>query len=617
MSPFDGSRSESHTVTVIVQDNIGSVQRDVPVSVFHGTYVSSGAVPIASGYTGREGSIALQFDIQMPEDKFVFQIGSDATGIKQFQTVILPKDTTLIFTLDISTMQCNVDQSDTLSLMNICAPLKDGTSFADSVQRTFYSGCTVPLTITYQPVHDPFILDVHVLNSDGHEITDNPFTIPPKGLFIIKAVSHPVAPGSIIRKTEFVGTGPEDASAKLSIVIKTSTVGCDNVNCVDTMVQVKFKATLAQSMAQSSIERVEFAQNRTPKRRIDRVTRYLSAGSPFSLLDSLRYVLQPGMLQSVRVRFAPQERIQYKDTLIVESTLEGSSSSCTSTIVFSGNGCMPECTMSTSKLQPTGDPDAYTMALTVHPNDVTHEGAVYFVNSGQCGTVTLTIDTTSTSIASGFSLISSLRQYIEADRGAYAQFAFAAWDNIIWPEGHGRPARVNHSQLMKIAGCGNDKRIQLNITVDTLPISYSRCFYDWNKNDHYGFSFEPYSSKGQDILDPSPTTSMTSDIVLNKINSATEAEIRLRGDWKLIRQDVQESDFSFARVRLWPEYHTITNGSFSQAGNMTLALRSVYVIKVPYGGLYRFALIRLREASTDNDGKGKICIDVLYPMIAE
>ncbi len=618
MTPVDEIQSGRFTVRVVVQDKMGAVQNEVLVGVFQGTSIAPGAVPIDSRYTNREGMAEMQLTIPIPSGPFVFEVGNENKGRKRFPMQLNAADTTLILVLDVALLECNVDVVDTLAIPAICAPLKDGRWFADSMETSFRSGCVVPLTVTYQPLNDPFAIRMRIFDDNGREVTTNPFTLPTKGGFTIRVTAQPQAPGDFRRTIRFEGTGEDDAGFSLSLLVTARSIECTGTTCRDTLIYVEFPDTRINSQLESNIRQVEFAQNQTPYVRHDRIVRPLAFGSPFSFLDSLRTDLTPGMSQNLRIRFMPGELKFYRDTLLLESEITETGQRCRSMLIMQGIGCEPTCTMYTDKLVPDTSANSFKASVRLHPYDLSYDCTALFANTGKCGKISLALDTAATGVAEGFRLVTPVQFDIYALQQRYFQFEFFARDKVVWPNGHGRPAVTTFQQSMRILACGPPKYVRLDVTIDTLPIQYSRCIYQWNENGQYGFAFEPYASKGADVADPNYQSAMSSDLVLRSINEAhTSVDVQLRCGWKRIKSGVSESEFTFDAVKRWPEYLSISTGSFLDAKTGTFAVRDVFAFRNVWGNLVRYSLVRIREISVDGDNKHKICIDVMYPMISE
>lgn len=619
MNPTDQTGVEVHTVTVNVQDKSGAVQRDIQVDIFSGEALTQGAIPLDSKFTGSDGSVQLQVPIPFTGGTYLIQAGNEDVGKVQARVQLVSKDTSLVVVLELSNLGCNVQLKDTLVIRDVCAPLQDGRSFSDSVQRTFRSGCTVPLNVTYTPLNEPFDLRMTILDASGREVTSNPFVLPPRQNFAIKVVSHPKAPGSLTRTVRFTGTGAENASIDLEMLVFASAIPCANSTCTDTTVRGYYPVTLINSVAQSVVQRLEFNKNTSPVLRTERVVKRFTNSDVFVLLDSLRGDLEPGASQNVRLRFTPRDMKRYVDTMIIESNLVGSSDRCTTRVVMQGEGCGPVCRMPMQAYMKQGSgPDDYVISPpAIHPDDQT-AGFVYFYNEGECGALNMYHDTAGVPTVKGFYFDRPFSQAVPPDkRDVFFRTFFEAKDNVIWPQGHGRPAQSTFTQVMRIKGCGPEKTINVKVTIDTLPIQYFSCVYQWSENGNYGYNFDPIATKGVQSSDPTPTTSQLTDMIVESIVAGSSAQMRIRDGWKFIRANVSETDFDFQKVRTWPEYLSMTSGTFSQDKVATFSVRSVYVVRIYRGYIWRYALVRVREASVDGDQKHKICVDVMYPMIKE
>jgi hypothetical protein len=163
----------------------------------------------------------------------------------------------------------------------------------------------------------------------------------------------------------------------------------------------------------------------------------------------------------------------------------------------------------------------------------------------------------------------------------------------------------------------------VHAVVDTLPVGFSRCIYQWDQNENYGYNFTPVEGKGEDRYDPNVPTEQLSDLVVAAVNPGADADVFIRSGWKFIKAGVSEDMFNFSDMSTgqngWTigEFRSITSDGFNTAPATTLDFRSVYSIRIERNGVFSYACVRVREVSVDPDGKFKMCLDVLYPMIKE
>jgi hypothetical protein len=174
-----------------------------------------------------------------------------------------------------------------------------------------------------------------------------------------------------------------------------------------------------------------------------------------------------------------------------------------------------------------------------------------------------------------------------------------------------------------VNNCGAAKQVTVKVRVDTIPVRFSRCIYQWDQNGNYGYNFTPVEGKGEDRFDPLAPTAQESDLAVMDCVPGLSADVLFRGGWKEIKTNVSETQFNFtdmsAGTNGWTlaEYRSITSGAFNPPGAATLRFRAVYSVQIVRDGVVYYACVRVREVSVDPDGKYKLCLDVLFPMIKE
>jgi hypothetical protein len=184
---------------------------------------------------------------------------------------------------------------------------------------------------------------------------------------------------------------------------------------------------------------------------------------------------------------------------------------------------------------------------------------------------------------------------------------------VVRPNGLGGPAKTRHEADMNIFGC-TPQRVHIVVDVDTLPIEFSNCIFRWSQNGMNGYNFTPPEIKGSFVFDANgDNTNMNTDFTLMSIGVAT-ADVRVKSGWIFIRAGVtDQADFTYSKVKQWNNFVTIKQGPFNTQQDFMMTLFSVYSIRVQRGSVTMYALVRVREISTDGQ-KDKICFDVLFPM---
>lgn len=616
LTPTDVPPSGTYNVKIHVQNSREESLKSIPIEMFSGKTASSDQ-RLELQYTNDQGDVLFKPVIQSLGANFLFQIGNDNTGKVRLNVFLKGKDTLIVVTLDLKDIPCNTNRSDTLRISDICAPLPNGQIFSDSAQISLSSGCTVPLTISFIPLHDPSKLDIFVFDTDGKRVEGNGFILPPKGSFTIRAVATPLQEGTIAKSFTLTGAGKDSSELKLTVTVIVTSVSCSNNDCRDTTLTLLFKNILIDTSSEGSIQKLDFLKNRSSVDRIDRIVVRPNKSDIFSLLDSVQSVVKPNESQSLRIRFRPKTDQAVLDTLVIESVLNDTTLKCYTVIKLEGQGCGPRCEPRLWGLVQQGaTPDDFVVNTKVLQDEYNSNGYIYFSNTGNCGSVKLSFDTTNLNLYPGYYCNESIERILKPGESNFFRSNFYARDNAVWPNGHGQPAKINHQYVMRMNGCGNEKRLQINMTVDTIPIQHTRCIYQWSDNGNFGYNFRPIETKGVEVYDPNALSGPSSDIVLKEIVENVSATVLVRTGWKFVKSDVSESDFVFNQVTRWSEYHNITKGTF----NITpaaLAIRSVYSIKIDRDGRYSYAILRVREISRDPDNKHKICFDVMYPMIKE
>ncbi|NOY05212.1 MAG: hypothetical protein GXO82_01025 [Chlorobi bacterium] len=611
-SPLETPPVVEQTVTVYVQDSAHSPLPSIPVEVYEGKTITAESSPLGSRLTDASGMVSFDLVIPSTGGSYIFLVGNDNTGRVQVAADLLCRDTTLVILLGGTEIPCNQFFADTLRLEEICAPLPSGQTFSDSIQAQYCSGCPVPLTVSFTPVDDPYQLRMQVFDSDGLEVQGTSFTLPPGGCFTVKAVASPRATGTVTRTTSFTGTGAGGASLRFDLTLEASAIDCNVCACSDTSIIVDFGKAEFQPNQESLLEQVMFNLNRSSCDRLERIIMYPARPAVFQLLDSLKAVMRPGESQRMRVRFTPDQEGTFIDSMIVQSTVPSTGDVCKTTIIFRAEGVQARCcfdALASSRVT-TISPDTLRLDLRTRV-DGSVEGQVCFTNCGSGGTLEVQ-QAFGAAERNGFQVSPDMLSLRENESGCFT-IRFDARTDIVWPDGQGgRPAVVMHEAFVPVIGCP-EKIIHVVARVDTIPTLFSRCIFRWDQNEFLGYNFTPPEQKGSDVRDPDLANQITDFVMLN-MNGVASADVRIRSGWKLIRTGVtSQADFTFDIVQQWPNAADITRPPFNTTPETTFDLFSVYSIIVERNGNITYALVRVREISTDGE-KEKICLDVLYPM---
>lgn len=603
-----------HKVTVHVQDSSRQPIPSLPVEVYRGTLRSYEQTPVQTKVSNEFGDTFFEFLIPTTGGQFVFVTGDASFGFQKVEANLLCRDTTVVIVFDTKDVACNETRTDTLRLTEICL-YNQKFAIPDSTQILYRSGCAVPLTMTYTPLDDPFGFRLTAIDDKGDPFPGNTFTVPPNGYFRVRLFAEPRDTGTVVRSISITGVGSGGASMQVNLTVVVRAIACDGCPCNDTTITISFGNVQASPTQGKATQSVAFTRNNTLCDRKDQIVKGPSLPSVFSVKDPIKQDVRRGESQNLTVEFSPQAVRPYRDTIIIQRHYQDNDSVCTTLVILVGNGCEPVCCIDSTNLVSIGIPNRHELNLGNIKVYQGTNGSICFRHCGVCGVVKLN---QSSPTKKGFSVSPSSLNINVGERKCFA-VQFSAIDSVVWPNGHGQPAAQDHEIDVTIDGCGAQKTVKVKVHVDTIPIRYSRCIYVWADNQNLGFNFTPTDLKGSEIFDPDPVNGQITDFVVNSIVVGANASVFIRSGWKFIRANVTASDFDFLNISgTWrADYRAITTGSFNTSNPVTLNLGSVYSIRVERGGDISYALIRVREISADADGKRKICLDVLYPMIKE
>lgn len=615
-SPTETPPTTERNVTVHVQDANGASMELVPVEMHE--LADGEAQLLETDVTDASGNARFQVEIPTTGRAFRFIIGDARVGKIFVDANLLCRDTVLLARLAAELLPCGESVSRTLRIEDICAPLRTGQTFSDSTQYTFSSTCDEALSFTLSgPPPGEFTLVI--LGTDGTVLSDRPFTIPPRGQFVVRAIATPADSG--LRRASYIfnGAGANGATATLNLDVEVDARNCNVCECPEEEIIVDFGLVEAFPTRGEGVRVIELPRNLCNFLREDNLIKGASQPDFFGVPEITEEMVPPGRGYTRRFTFTPQERNYdvMQDTILIEHWIADESKACTTRVILRGQGCGPACELLTSRFTLNENVWDYELGrVRVYESG---QGEICVRHTGECGTLVIT---KSHGTVPGFS-ISPETVSIEPGERACFTVTFDAADEVVWPLGHGQPADINHEFPLKIQNCEAEKSITVKVRVDTLPAQFSRCIYQWDQNGKYGYNFTPVQGKGEDHYDPDKDNTQTSDIVVEAVSVGFSADVRIRGRWKLIKSAVSETQFNFDDMSKglngWTlaEYRGITTGAFNNQGQATLQFRSVYSVEVIRGTDVYYACVRVREVSADPDGKFKMCLDVLFPMIKE
>ena len=611
-SPYEHPPDISRRVTVRVIDSANTPLPSIPVEVFHGGAVDE--KPISAAVTDRNGNAF--FDLLIPQSGgvYTFLAGSTTTGKVTTTASLLCQDTTLVVILGGLTIPCGAAITDSIIFQNVCARTTSGVEFPDSIQRQYCSTCDVPLTMTFQSLDTPDRFRMKVFDHNGVPVTGNSFTLPPRACFSARIIFTPQQVASSTASVTFSGTGGNNSQMSVTLGMRGTSVQCSQCVCGDSITTIMFPGTVASPPDSSFVTRT-VNPNRTTCTRDDRLTKNFTT-NVFQLQNNVLPTVHTNESQPVQIRFAPPSQGTFSDTLIYETTYRESGLRCRHLVIVRGAGVQPLCCLDLASTSAgykvsTITPRVDTLRLMVRAYEST-TGSVCFYNCGTGGTLILD-GQLAFPTQPGFQVTPNRLSLTVGAPSECFTVRFRADTTIVRPNGLGGPARVRFETDLNITGC-TPQKVHIVAEVDTLPILFSNCVYRWSQNAMNGYNFTPPENKGSFILDVNGNNAnMGTDFTLMSIGVGS-ADVRVRSGWRLIRTGVNDqTDFTYVNVQQYPNFSTIKQGPFTTQQDFTMNLYSVYSIRIQRGSVFYYALVRVREISTDGQ-KDKICFDVLFPM---
>lgn len=620
-SPIETAPTVPRTVTVHVQDATGRAIELIPVEVYDLTISPEQRTVLEKDITDRNGNTVFRFPIPTTGAAFRFVVGNENTGTTTLDANLLCRDTLMVVTLATDDLPCGGTYDRTIRIEDVCAPLTSGETFSDSSQIVFRSGCDVPLTFTVTGPQNSPALTLHVIGENGEVIADRPFELEAMGQFAIRAVATPQDSGLQVTQYQIVGTGANQAMVTINLTVEVLARNCNTCECPDDEIVIDFGEVQALPAGEGSEQNevVPLRVNGCLYDRIDNIVKQLTLRGIFSVTPLENVPVSTGENSTVTVTFRPKERRFYADTVLVEHFIPEEARRCTTRIILVGRGCGPECRLVPSPQISETQENRYDFDMgrvRVYSRELEQ---ICFENIGDCGVLTLNAAYT---LAPGFTVVPDVLE-IEGGETDCFTVLFDATDEVVWPNGHGQPAKTVHNMPLVVSNCGPRRDFQIQVVVDTLPILFSRCIYQWDQNEFFGYNFTPVVGKGEDRFDPDIPANQVTDFVVLSVIPGVEADVLIRSGWVHIRSNVTEDEFNFTDMSTgqngWSigEFRQITQGPFNTAPPATLEFRSVYSVRIERNGVLSYAAVRVRELSVDPDGKFKVCLDVLYPMIKE
>jgi hypothetical protein len=603
-------------ILVLVQDEQRAPISGVPVQLFTGTETVD-VQPLREALTDDRGAILFEVVIPANGGRFAIVAGSERTG-RLLRTVdLLCRDTTIVLTFTAQELTCGGDIRDTLRLTNVCTAPQ-----GDSTEAQYTSTCDEAVTVTWQDPDDPeaaFFL--RVFNSDARPVGSG-FTLPARATFGLRSVWFPAQAGMLQRDVVFTLQGAASTSRVLVTVLGTA-VDCNSCTCEDVRIQLDAGSVVAGSDSFRTIIE-EVLENRASCDATFELVRQFGANSPFRLVSPFTTItLRPGRRQALEIRFTPQDEGIFSDSLVFVSTLLPDGSRCTTTVIVNGKGVQPACCLDELaseglEIDRTVTPPVYRIRLRTDAYSET-EGRICYYNCGSGGW--LTVSRPVVPSKDGFTIPveqCSLRARSEGGGNGCFTARFTPDERSIWPQGRGRgPAVTTFTTQFTIFGC-QPASIQVVAEVDTVPNLFSVCLFRWDQNEFNGYNFTPAGTRGSFVVDLSGTDPLrqmiTHMMYVSGPGAILSGSVRIGSGWKRIRGGVMnQNDFTWDKIRAWPEFPSLTTGGFQTTLFTDFELHSVYVIRVDNGGVMQYAMIRVREISDDGQ-KQKMCIDVLFPL---
>lgn len=620
-SPMERPPSEARDVVVHVQTGAGTPVELVPVEVYDLGVPAEARERLDREITDQAGNVYFRFVIPTTGGRFRFVVGNEETGITTLDADLLCRDTLMVVALVSEQLPCSGSIERTLRIDDVCAPLVNGVHFTDSAQVIFRNGCDVPMTYTLSGPGDTPALSLFVIDADGAVVTDRPFTVPAGGQMTLRAVATPEDSTLHTAVYTLTGTGANQAAVTIRLTVEVEARNCNVCQCPEDEIVIDFGSiqSLPESERGEAVEVVSLPRNSCLYDRIDDLVKLPTLADVFEVTALAALAVPPGARSAVTVTFRPNQLGSYRDTILVEHYLPEEQRRCTTRVILRGSGCGPACEIVEDPRLVENPPNIFDFDMGRVRVYEGGRGEICFTNVGDCGVLELQQTFTETP---GFTVSPSALSIAGGETACFT-VRFDASDEVVWPEGHGRPAKIAHSMLMYVNGCGARRDVTVRVIVDTLPVLFSRCIYRWDQNGNYGYNFTPVGGKGEDRYDPDAITAQITDLVVLAAREGIDADVLIRSGWKFIKAGVTEAQFNYTDMsggsNGWTpgEFRAITSDPFAPGRAVTLDFRSVYALRIERNGVYTYACVRVREISADPDGKYKLCLDVLYPMIKE
>ncbi len=617
-SPYETPPAVERKVLVRTVDSSFTPLPSIPVEVYR---AEGAGEKLFSTLTDRAGTALFLLRIPQNGGRFNFRVGTAQTGIVTIAADLLCRDTILTVMLGSLRIPCGAAIADTMRFVDVCARNPAGQEFPETIERQYCSACDVPLVValpvTLPILQPPSDLRMRVFDADGAEVAGGSFTLPARGCFSVRITYTPKQTGTINGVIPIVGNAPGGESFNLALTVTGNAKDCNQCLCGDSLTILDLGSVVVGASPDSAAFLSTLVnRNKSSCERNDRLTKNFTPGSGFTLLGGVQGSVRPNESQPVQIRFLPERSGPARDTLVYVTVYPSSGLTCRHTVIVTGQGVQAACCLdlastSAGYVQSSGSPRVDTLHLATRI-DQTASGRICFRNCGTGGTATVS-QSLAWPAAPGFDTAPASLQLRAGDPPQCFAVSFDATGSVVRPSGPGGPVKTRHETDLLIAGC-DPRKVHIVVDVDTLPVQFSNCVYRWSQNSFNGYNFTPPENKGSFIFDANgDNQNMITDLTLMSIGAGS-ADVRIRSGWQLIRAGVvDQNDFAYATVRGWPKFSQIHTGAYNTAQAATLALFSVYAIRIERNGQISYALIRIREISTDGQ-KEKICFDVLYPL---
>ncbi len=615
-SPVSDPGEVPQRILVLVQDQQRVPIPGIPVKLYEGTDVT-GSQPLRELLTDSRGAALFEVVIPASGGRFTVVAGSDRTGRLLRTADLLCRDTTFVLTFASQELNCGGDISDTLRMSDVCTAPR-----GDSTEAQYTSTCDEEVVVTWTGMDDPSAAFFLRVFDSGARSASSGFTLPPRASFSVRPVWIPNQTGALQRDIVFTLRGAASTS-HIRLTVIGSAVDCSSCTCEDLRLTIDAGSVVVDADSFRTIVE-EVLKNRASCDAMYELVRPFTPGGPFALETPFQPItLRPGRGHSLAIRFTPPDEGSFSDSLVFTATLLPDGSRCTTTVVLTGRGVRPACCLDEAaseglEVDRSVTPPVYRIRLRTDIYNET-EGRICYYNCGSGGW--LTVSRPAVSSGSGFTIPDqrySLRARSEGGGNGCFTVGFTPDESAIWPDGRGRgPAVTTFTTQFTVFGC-EPAVVEVVAEVDTIPNLFSVCLFRWDQNEFNGYNFTPAGTRGSFVVDLSGgdlLRDMITDLLyLSGPGTNLSGGVRVRSGWKQVRSGVSDqNDFTWDRVRTWPEYAGLKTGGFQTVQITDFTLHSVYVIRIESGGTMQYALIRVREISDDGQ-KQKMCIDVLFPL---